>query len=746
VEAVIQRAVQQRLQADRLAQTGGQMPGQIPGQPGTQTGQPGQIPGQPGTQTGQPVQTPGMGQGTNPQAPVPGMPQGTPVMPGTNPAPTMPGISNSPTDSTGQLQPYTETPFVQQQSKITKERLAKAMETYRKYKDAKASVNERIITSQQWWKLDNWRQIHRDNKADGEDDRGKTSTPWLWNCIVGKHADHMDSYPEPLILPRAFDDQEEATRLSKVVPVILDMCGFEQTYSDCGWQKMIEGTACYSVTWDKDKYHGLGDVSIHKINLLNLAWEPGISDIQDSRHVFHGVLIDNDIIEQMYPQAKGRLGQSATTLQRYEYDDSVDTTDKSLVIDWYYHQTNPQTGQRTLQFCKFVNDVVLYATEDDPETAQAGLYDDGMYPFVLDPLFPVEGSICGYGYVDIGKGTQKDIDVLSQACVMNAAVNAIPRYMMRQDGSINEEEFCDFTRPIVHYNGSTPSDAAIPIVTPQLPGNTMNMLQQKIDELKFVTGNTDVNNGSTPSGVTAAAAIQALKEDSGRSSKDSNRASYRAYKQIIGMVIERIRQFYDVQRQFRITGDDGQSQFVNYSNAGLVPQDMGTDFDIDMGYRVPEFDIDVHVQREDAYTRLSQNELAIQLYNLGVFEPQRAPQALQMLDMMDFKGKDELKQKVKENGDLAMMLQQVLDISIALAGQAGDMNAANQLAAIGQQLGMQVDTMNAVEGMAGSRPLMSDEKPTSPEAGKVSKPLTGGNRSDNLLAKATARSEEATRV
>lgn len=570
--------------------------------------------------------------------------------------------------------------------RISKETLQDAMRTMHKYRAGKSSVDRRIIDAQQWWKLRNWEQIEDQYGVTGSHS-AKSSTAWLWNCIVGKHADAIDSYPEPAILPRVEDDKAEAANLSDIVPVVMAINGFEQTYNDVAWQKMLEGTGAYGVFWDKDKLNGLGDISIRKVNVLNLFWEPGITDIQDSRNVFHVALMDNKMLVQLYPQLKGEPLSSKATVSKYRYDDSVDITDKSLVVDWYYHSYNG--GKKTLQYCKFVGEHVLYATEDDPETAERGLYDDGLYPFVLDPLFPVEGSPAGFGYIHVGKGTQKDIDLISQAVVTNATVCATPRYFARKDGSVNEEEFADTTKPIVHVNGNLSQDSLLRIDPPAMPGNVIDVLNTKVEELKFVTGNADVNNGGVPSGVTAASAIAALKEDAGRSSKDSNKAAYRAYAKIVTMVIERIRQFYDMPRQFRITGSRGEERFVQYSNVGIRPQHQGMDFGVDMGYRLPAFDIDVRAQRETSYTKAAQNELAIQLFQLGVFNPQLADQTVLLLDMMDFKGKEELLQKVQQMGTMAQALQQISAIASQMAMQLGDQQSAAMIQQIAMMAGGQ---------------------------------------------------------
>ena len=577
-------------------------------------------------------------------------------------------------------------------SRITEDMLVQATRTLHKYKAGKKSVEDRIIEAQQWWKLHNWEEITARTGVEGSR-TDKTSTAWLWNCIVGKHADLMDAYPEPAILPRMEDDKPEAMMLSDIVPVVMKINGFEQTYSDAGWQKILEGTGAYGVYWDKDKLNGLGDISITRVNLLNLFFEPGINDIQDSKNVFHVAMMDNDTLRQMYPQLRNAPLDGGETVSKYRYDDSVDTTDKSLVIDWYYHEYNGP--RKVLHYVKYVGNTVLYATVDDPVCAQRGLYDDGQYPFVLDPLYPVEGSPCGYGYIQVGKGTQKNIDQLTQAVVSNATLNATPRFFVRKDGQINEQEFADTRNPFVHFSGVLDQTSCVPIVNPQLPGNVLQVEQMLVDELKFVTGNADVNNGGTPAGVTSASGIAALQSTAGRSSRDSNQASYRAYSQLVTMVIERIRQFYDLPRQFRITGARGQEHFVSYTNAKLKAQHQGFDFGMDMGYRLPAFDIDVRAQRETSYTKAAQNELAIQLFQLGVFNPQLADQSVMLLDMMDFKGREEIQQKVQEMGTMAQALQQLGMIASQMAMQLGDKQAAAMI----QQIAAMASAGGGTAGM-----------------------------------------------
>ena len=561
--------------------------------------------------------------------------------------------------------------------RIGKEEVQKAQQTLNKYKEGKTNLETRIIENEQWYKLRHWECMRKSTTQEVE-----PSSAWLFNCIANKHADAMDNFPSPNILPREQGDREEAQRISSIIPVILDQNEFEEVYSDAWDYKLIKGTGIYGVFWDKDKMNGLGDISIKKMDILNLFWEPGITDIQKSRNFFSVELADNDLLIEAYPQLEGKLGSATMDVKKYTYDDSVDTNDKSVVVDWYYKKKHG--SKVVLHYCKYVNDTVLFATENEPEFAERGWYDDGLYPFVFDPLFSVEGTPCGFGYIDVGKSAQEYIDRGNQAIMKNMLANAKPRHFIRNDGSVNEEEYADTNKDFVHVDGQLGDDSIRPIGSTGLGSIYVEVLNNKIDELKETTGNRDISTGGTTSGVTAASAIAAMQEAGSKLSRDNSKAAYRAYRKIILMVIERIRQFYDLPRQFRITGENGAEEFVQYSNAGILPQMQGMEFGIDMGYRVPLFDIEITAQKASPYSKMSQNELALQFYGAGFFNPQMADQALVCLDMMDFDRKQFIMQKIAQNGgmyqQMLAMQKQMLMLAQIVDSERGT-NLADQIAA-----------------------------------------------------------------
>ncbi|MEF2667131.1 MAG: hypothetical protein U0M99_01595 [Oscillospiraceae bacterium] len=541
-----------------------------------------------------------------------------------------------------------------QRPKIGTEEVRRAADILRRYHAGKRQLEQRIIDNEQFWKLRHWQQMEKAGQGGNPADPQPTSG-WLVNCILSKHADAMDCYPEPTVLPREPGDREEARKLTRILPVVLKKNGFKRTYSSAWWYKLKSGCAVYGVFWDAGKLNGLGDIAIRRMDLLNLFWEPGVTDIQDSPYFFSTELQDREALEERYPWAKGKADRGGWSVSRYLYDDAVDTSGKVLVVDWYYHTR--ENGRKVLQYCKFVGDTVLYATENDPDMREKGWYDHGKYPFVFDVLFPEEGTPAGYGYVDLCKSPQKQIDLMNQAILKNTLASATPRFFVRSDGAVNENEYADWTRPFVHTNGNLGSDSIAPIQTAGLDSVYVAILQSKIAEMKETAGNRDVANGGTAGGVTAATAIAALQEAGGKLSRNMIDDGYEAFSDVVTLCIELIRQFYSLPRQFRLLGAMGREEFVTYDSRGLQPQ--AVDDGVVSGYRVPEFDLEVSAQDENPYKTMEYNQLALQLFQMGFFRADMADQALRCLELMDFKNKDQLMSSILQGQAAAMERQPV---------------------------------------------------------------------------------------
>ena len=552
---------------------------------------------------------------------------------------------------------------------VSEEQIEKAQEILTKYKDGKKTVDSRAVENEKWFRQRHWSTI------EASSNKVQPVSGWLFNAMANKHASAMDNFPAPGVLPREAADEQEAKMLSSILPVVLDQADFEQVYNDEQWYKFKHGTGVYGVYWNPELRNGLGDISIKQVDILNLFWEPGVTDIQDSANVFHLTLIDNDALIAQYPEMEGETGMGSYKPEEYDHDDQIETSNKSVVVDWYY-KVKGEDGRTILHYCKFCNNKVLFATEGSAEYPN-GWYEDGNFPFVMDALYPIAGNVAGFGFVDVGKSAQEYIDRCNQALMQNLLVNAKPRYFFRKDGSINEAEFLDLTKDIIHVDTNLGQDTMMPVNTKPLSDVFVTITRDKIDEIKEVCGNRDVSTGGTTGGATAASALAAMQEAGAKLDRDSNKGSYRAYRRLILMVIERIRQFWTEDRYFRILGEDGQQEFVSYSNAGLKPQTTGG-LNGDETYRLPLFDIEVVAQKASPYSRMSQNELALQFFGAGFFNPQMTDQALACLQMMDFDGKDRVIRIIQNNGGMMQQIQRLQGQNAQMA-QFMDMTTGSNL-------------------------------------------------------------------
>ena len=582
--------------------------------------------------------------------------------------------------------------------KFGEDQIEIALEDMREYFGSKASIDNKATANEEWWRLRHWNVLADVNE--GMKSGVEVGSAWLFNSLINKHADIMDSFPKPNVLPREADDEVEAKILTSIVPVILEQNDYEQVYRDMGWDFCKDGAAITSVLWDKTKHDGMGDIAITNVDVHNLAWKPGIEDIQDSDKVYYVTLQNIDVIKAQYPETADKVGpQDTGIVTRYIHDDNIDTTNMTEVIDVYYkkvitvpiysdvvgedgrvyHLKVMDAPKTIVHLAIIVGDQLVFCSENE-EGYENGYYEHGMFPFVIRRLFPIKDTPWGFGYMDIMKNSQRDIDRLDQAILKNAMMKARPRYWVRKNANINVDEFADWDNELVEVATGELGDAVRKIDVDDVPAGAMSHLSNKVEELKETSGNRDFSQGSTASGVTAASAIAALQEAGSKLSRDVNKELYRGAREEYYLVIELIRQFYTEPRSFRvdvntadnlpaptenngyeIKGQNGDYRFILYSNAGIVERDT-TLPDKTVRHVRPMFDILVTAEKQSPFSRAAQNETAKELYGMGMFAPENSVPALTCLDMMDFEGKDKVVQQIQQNSLFMQQFQAAMQM------------------------------------------------------------------------------------
>lgn len=540
---------------------------------------------------------------------------------------------------------------------ITKEDIRSAAERLERYREGRSALDSRVLENRRIWN-----KLTQSTSFSGEETETHNTTAWLFSIVANKHADAMDAYPEAIVTGREEGDIEKAKTLSDILPIICEHNGYAGLWSELWWSKLIDGTCVTGVFWDNSLCRGLGDIALRQVDVLSLFWEPGIRDIQASHDVFSVESMQNSDLIEKYPFLEGKLGNEEYPGTRYAFDEIVDSSERSSVINWYYRKNGK------LHFCKFVGDDILYASENDVRFADRGWYDHGNYPFIFDTLYPTGGGICGFGLVDVCKNSQKYIDKLNSAIVKNALNSSKVRYFVRSDGGVNEEEFADTSNELIHVSSSALGEDSIrQIVNHPLSGIYPTVLQMKIDELKETVGNREFNQGGTYGGVTSGTAIAMLQEAGNKLSRDIIDVSYRAFEKMNYMMIELLRQFYSEARSFRILGPDGVERYMRFDNAGIRPEHRGRIFGLEEVIREPIFDVRVFAQKASPISREVKNERAYQFYTAGFFKPEMRKEAIAALEMMDFDGREKVLRGMREEEAKEEREKTILPASLILA-------------------------------------------------------------------------------
>ena len=562
---------------------------------------------------------------------------------------------------------------------IKAEFFGKIRECFRFYKEHKQQYDRRIIDNNNWYKS---RYM-----SDPDSNIPEPATPYLFNVIANKHADAMDNYPEPNILERSEGDRQLAEKLTKILPMQLDICDFKKTYSRAWWYKLKNGASCYGVFFNPTLNNGAGDIDIKKIDLLNLFWEPGITDIQDSRFVFLTALVDNAELKLKYPEHADKFTGSAA-IEAMTYDDMQNTKnndalkDKSVVVDCYYKKS--RGNRTTVELIKFYDDTILAASED---TGENGIYDHGMYPFVFDVLYPDEDSPVGFGLVDIVKNPQLYIDKLDSIISKNALISGKTRFMIKDNGGLNEYELTDLNSDIIHVAGSVGDENIRELQANPLHNFIIEHRQNKILELKEIAGNRDFQQGGTSGGVTAYSAIVALQQAGEKLARDMLIESYNSFKSIVYLCIELMRQFYNAPRSYRINCENGSCEYISFTGREL----NRSGYPGGEHYHPVEFDVSVSGEKNNPYSRIAQNQTLTELWQMGVFNPDQAESAILLLESMHLDGKEKLIEGIKG-------LKDGYEEKLAAAGAMKENKETNNGKENGQiKLGGEDDSSNSIK-------------------------------------------------
>ncbi|MDP2892428.1 MAG: hypothetical protein Q8O09_04760 [Bacillota bacterium] len=489
-------------------------------------------------------------------------------------------------------------------------------ELFDEFYEGTRQFRQKCRENEEFWQANHWNGV-----SYKEQDEPRPVTPVIFSTLESLLADIMDSYPEPVLLGEEPGDDETARRLNEVIKFILKRRNYRATYRNKCRAALKKGASMQEVYWDKALYGGLGDVNVRHWDIESFLYDPKCADIQQGRACFKFTFVDMEWIKQRYPGA-AELIQSDGYRKEEKTGENIKSENDVMVMEYWYKKRDDE-GNESVHTAILAGHVLLEKSED---AMPGGVYEHSKYPFIVEPLYPLDNQPVGLGIIDVYKNLQLYADKLDQIILKNALMASKVKMLVNRGAELDEDALSDWSKEVVR--GSRIDEGGLRWFQPApLSPYVLEHFYGKIQAIKEESGQTQVNRGEAAGGITAASAIIALQEAGSKRSRMLIEQMYEGFEDLIEMMIALIAENYTEERTFRITGEQGEYQSTlsgDMLKKGGGPGHM-------------EFDISVQVQKATPYRTLYQNELAMQLLGAGIIGPEEA------LSMMVFEGKDRIK-------------------------------------------------------------------------------------------------------
>ncbi len=506
--------------------------------------------------------------------------------------------------------------------------IERAYALFDEFYTALTPFRNKCADNEEFWKANHWHDV-----AKKEADEPRPVTPVLFSTLESLLADIMDNYPEAHIFADQAGDDRLAKALSKAVQNILKKRNYRKTYREKVRAALKKGVSVQEVFWDPTLSGGLGDINVRAWDIKNFLFDPINENIQDGRAAFKFGFFHEDWFRKHYPAALNRMKADGYVNSYFSEMQNSDE-DTHMVMEYWYKTTDVE-GRDRVHMAKLAGGILLEKSEQDrPE----GMYMHGQYPFIVEPLYRLEGLPIGLGIIDVLKNLQQYADKLDQIILKNTLMSGKLKMLVNKNADVDEDAMLDWSKEVV--TASRIDDGAVRwFQAAPLNPYVMAHMNSKLAAIKEESGQNQFVRGDAAKGVTAASAILALQSAGSKRSRMIIDQMYDGFSELVTMMVSLIAENYNEARMLRLE-DGGNVWNMPFSGDMLMHAYDEKDMPIlKDGKKVPryfEYDVTIAVEKQTPYQTLYLNELALTLLKSGMIDHSEA------LAMMNFDGKEKI--------------------------------------------------------------------------------------------------------
>lgn len=476
------------------------------------------------------------------------------------------------------------------------------------------------------------------------------------NCV----ADQMDNTPEALMLPERPEVESIASEMTDVVRFILDMNGYETFHRRRVEDFFISGTSVTQIGWDEDMDNGEGNISVIRVPIENIVWDPEAEDIQDARALLKLTWHPLSWFADHYPDKAMYIADENNQHSQVGIPESASsltsaTEGRAMLMEYWYRRYNKK--RYTINVAFLAGGALLDKFED--------VYAHGKYPFVFDAFTQIPGQPVGEGMVYELTPMMRYINRYAQYIDENLRYSCKNRMLVRKGAEIDLKQLADWSQNLVE--GEQIGEESVRwFDTKPLTGMVNNQMLQFQNDMKMDSGQNQFSRGEVSGGVTAATAISALQEAGGKITRMRTAILSAGMKKIVEQILWLVAQFYTEERERLIIGEDQERRTIHLSadhlmgkakkKGGMLPP--------------PPYVVQIQIQRRNPLRVAAQNDLMIQAYTMAAQSGQNFPLST-LFELLVVDGKDRVLPKIRE-------MEQQTEAMRQLQAQAEQLQQENQ--------------------------------------------------------------------
>jgi hypothetical protein len=327
---------------------------------------------------------------------------------------------------------------------------------------------------------------------------------------------------------------------------------------------LIFGSVPIALVWDAKASNGLGQIKPIIMSPFNVFADPLATCVDDAEYIMYACYKNVGEVIKAYPEKADLLMAStqAVTDEYLAYGKNTTNlkSDKAILyIEAFMRDYSTETevieenGEKVQQtMMKYpggksiviAGDVLL---SDDPNP-----YQDGKFPYTVWKCYDIPGKFWGESEVSQIVSPQKYRNEVINQILDSAKLTANSPWIVDKNAGVEKNSLTNRQGLVIRKNPGTDIHREQPAGLPAYISNIPDMLGRDIEQ---ISGVYDVTRGERPTGITAAAAIQALNEQA----QGRVRLKVQAMEQMLGelgsMWTSRMQQFWVTKRTIRIMGE-----------------------------------------------------------------------------------------------------------------------------------------------------------------------------------------------